>query len=183
MDNPTGEVQRLLQRFQDGYTARDLSRLDEFMQLFLPGDEIELIGIGASARNENEWFQGPKRIREIVESDWKYWGDVKLEVGQARITIQGEVAWLSTVGAILQTEHIQTDEVTGFSLKQMKEKLEDETLSPKARMMEATHFGLRRLREREKQAGYRWPFVFTAVLVKRAGQWYFHTIHWSMPVD
>ena len=153
------------------------------MQLFLPSDEIELIGIGASARNENEWFQGPKRIREIVESDWTYWGDVRLEVGEAKITVMGDVAWLSTVGAILQTDHIRTDEVTGFSLRQMKEILENESLSPSSRVMETTHFGMRRLREREKPAGYRWPFVFTAVLVKREGRWAFHTIHWSMPVD
>ena len=183
MDNPTIEVQQLLQRFQDGYTARDLSKLDEFMQLFLLSDEVELIGIGASARNQNEWFQGTERIREIIESDWTYWGDVKLEVKEAKITVKGQVAWLSTVGAILQTDHAHTDEVTGFSLRQMKELLDNETLGPKARLVEATHFGVRRWREREKPAGYRWPFVFTAVLVKQEGQWRFHTIHWSMPVD
>jgi hypothetical protein len=183
MDDPTMEARQLLQRFQDGYAARDLSKLDEFMRLFLPSDDIELIGIGASARNANEWFQGPGRIREIVESDWRYWGDVRLEVEQAKITVEGEVAWLSTVGAILQTDHIQTDEMTGPLLEQMRDLLEDEDLSPKTRLMEATHFGMRRLRERDKEAGYRWPFVFTAVLVKREARWCFHTIHWSMPVD
>jgi hypothetical protein len=183
MDNSVLEIQTILQKFQDGYTARDVSKIDEFMELFLPDDGIELIGIGAAARNQNEWFQGPARIREIVESDWKYWGDVSLDVARAKITVKDEVAWLSTVGALLQTEHLHSDEVTGFTLNQMKEILDDETLSPKARLVEATHFGVRRWREREKPAGYRWPFVFTAVLLKREGRWYFHTIHWSMPVD
>lgn len=183
MDDSTAEIRQVLQRFQDGYTARDISKLDEFMELFLPGDDIELIGIGASARNEHEWFQGLDRIREIVESDWEYWGDVRLEVGGAKITVWGDVAWLSTVGAILQTDHIHTDEVTGFSLKQMKELLENENLSPATRLMEATHFGMRRLHEREKKAGHRWPFTFTAVLVKQESQWRFHTIHWAMPVE
>jgi hypothetical protein len=49
--------------------------------------------------------------------------------------------------------------------------------------MEATHFGMRRLRERSKGPGYSWPFTFVAVLVNAADQWQFHTIHWSMPVD
>lgn len=31
----TDEVRSALQRFQDGYTTRDVSRLDEFMTLFV----------------------------------------------------------------------------------------------------------------------------------------------------
>jgi hypothetical protein len=183
MNGSIAEIRQVLQRFQDGYTERNLVRLDEFMELFVPGNDAELIGIGASARNQNEWFQGAERIREIIESDWQYWGDVRLEVNDAKITVQGEVAWLSTVGAILQTDHIHTDELTGFSLRQMKELLDNETLSPRDRLVEAAHFGVRRWREREKPVGYPWPFVFTTVMVRQEGQWRFHTIHWSMPVD
>jgi hypothetical protein len=183
MNNPTDEIRQVLQRFQDGYITRDVKNLDAFMELFVPGDEAELIGIGAAVRNQNEWFQGAARIREIVESDWTYWGDVRLDVGGAKVTVNGETGWLSTTGAILQTDHIRTDEVMGFHIKQMKEFLENESLSPKERLDEATHFGVRRWREREKAAGYSWPFTFTAVLVKRDGKWMFHTIHWSMPVD
>lgn len=183
MDTATPEIRQVLQRFQDGYTARDPQQLNEFMKLFVPGDEAELIGIGASARNQNEWFQGSERIRAVIASDWQYWGDVKLEIEEAKITVKGEVAWLSTVGTLLQTDHIQTDKVTEFSLRQMKEILEDVTRTPRARLVEVAHFGVRRWREREKPAGYPWPFVFTAVLVKQEEQWRFHTIHWSMPVD
>ena len=181
--DPVTEIQQFLQSFQDGYSARDVSKLDEFMNLFIPGDQPELIGIGASSRNQNEWFQGIERIREIIESDWKYWGDVKLAVKEAKITVKDDVAWLSTVGTILQTDQIHTDEVTGFTLKQMKELLDNESLSPRERLVEVSHFGIRRWREREKPAGFSWPFVFTAVLIKQDGQWRFHTIHWSMPVD
>ena len=183
MSDSVAEVRQVLQQFQDGYSKRDVANLDAFMKLFVPGEEAELIGIGASARNENEWFQGSERIREIVESDWLYWGDVKLEIENARITVNGDVAWLSTVGAILQTDHIHSDEVTGFTLKQMEEMLVDERLSSREKLVEVTHFGVRRWREREKPVGYEWPFVLTAVLVRQESQWRFHTIHWSMPVD
>jgi len=183
MSSAIDEIKHVLQRFQDGYTAREIEKLDEFMKLFMPGEDIELIGIGAAVRNEHEWFQGVERIREIIESDWKYWGDVRLEVEQSKITVMDKVAWLSTVGAILQTKHIHTDEVTRFTLDQMKEVLDNETLSPRDRLVEAAHFGVRRWREREKPSGYPWPFVFTAVLVKQESEWRFHTIHWSMPVD
>lgn len=183
MTDPTTEIQTTLQRFQDGYIARDVKKLDEFMDLFIPGDEAELIGIGASARNENEWFQGTERIREIIESDWTYWGDVNLDVNGAKITVKNDAAWLSTTGSILQTDHIHSEDVTGFTLKQMKEILDDESLSQKDKLIEAAHFGVRRWREREKPAGYPWSFVFTAMLVKYENRWRFHTIHWSMPVD
>lgn len=182
MDTTT-EIRQVLQSFQDAYTLRDISQIDEFLKLFVPGNEAELIGIGASARNQNEWFQGAERIREIIKSDWQYWGDVRLDVGEAKISVNGETAWLSTVGTLLQTAHIQSDEVTGFTLRQMKEILNDEKLSPGVKLIEAAHFGVRRWREKEKPAGYPWPFVFTAVLVKQENQWRFHTIHWSMPVD
>ena len=47
-------VRSTLQKFQDGYTSRDVARLDEFMQLFVQDEGIEMIGIGASKRAENE---------------------------------------------------------------------------------------------------------------------------------
>jgi hypothetical protein len=181
--NDSREVRNVLQRFQDGYSQRDMAALDEFMALFVPGDDTELIGIGATAPNENEWFRGAEKIREIIESDWKHWGDVNLDVKNAKITVKDDVAWLSTRGGIGQTEHIHSDEVTESALEQMKRILEDKALDPRAKLVEAAHCGVRRWREREKPAGYEWPFVFTAILLRREGRWRFHTIHWSMPVD
>ncbi len=96
MGDSAAEVRKVLQRFQDGYTARDLATLDEFMDLFVSGNEVELIGIGASTRGGNEWFQGSEKIREIIESDWTYWGDVRLDVEGARVSALGDAAWLST---------------------------------------------------------------------------------------
>ena len=181
MDSPVKEVRDVLQRFQDGYTTRDLSKLDEFMGLFFPSDDVELIGIGASTRGGYEWFQGLKQIREIIESDWTYWGDVVIDVEGAKITVQGDVAWLSTSGSLAQTASL--DKALPFYLKQMKELLEDESAAPETRLMEATHFGLRRLREKHKGEGYRWPFVLTAVLVHTEGDWRFHQVQFAMPVD
>jgi hypothetical protein len=177
------EIRNVLQRFQDGYSTRDISQLEKFMGLFIEGDATELIGIGAYARNQDEWFQGTARIQEIVKSDWTYWGDVRLEVGDTKITVNGDTAWLTTTGSIFQTDHIYSDEVTEPTLDRMKEILNDKSMDPRTRLVEATHFGVQRWREREKKAGYRWPFVFTAILIKQGNLWRFHTIHWSMPVD
>ena len=174
-------VRAVLQRFQDGYATRDVTKLDDFMTLFAPNEDIELIGIGAAKRAANEWFVGQPAIRDIVEGDWTYWGNVELDVAGAQIHVHDEVAWLTTTGAVIQTQVF--DKALPQYLQQMKALLENAELDPDTQLIEATHFGMRRLRERLKGEGYAWPFTFVAVLIKSAGAWRFHTIHWSMPVD
>ncbi|MDO9088433.1 MAG: hypothetical protein Q7U53_19680 [Anaerolineaceae bacterium] len=63
--------------------------MDEFTQLFVQDESIEMIGGGASKHASNKWFEGLAGIREIVDGDWSYWGDVKLDVAGAKITVQG----------------------------------------------------------------------------------------------
>ena len=177
----SASVRAVLQEFLDGYRLRDLSKLDDFMTLFDQGGGVELIGIGASERGAVEWFEGSEAIREIIQSDWTYWGAVELDVAGAKITNLDRVAWLTTTGTLEQMETF--DQALPLYLQQMGEILEDEKRDSDERLIEASHFGIRRLRERLKGSGYCWPFVFSAVLVKRDGDWKFHTIHWSMPVD
>lgn len=180
-ENRSEEVRKALRRFQDGYEAKDLNKIGAFMELFEPGDDTELIGIGAAARGGYEWFEGLEKIREIVEGDWTYWGDVSIDVEGAKISCRDNVAWLSTSGFIVQTD--THDKALHFYLKQMGALLEDEDSDPDSVLMEATHFGMRRLRERHLGEGYKWPFVLTAVLANSRGEWRFTAIHWSMPVD
>jgi hypothetical protein len=181
MEQAIEEVRAVLQCFQSGYTARDVTKLDEFMSLFAPDEDVELIGIGAARRAAAEWFIGQPAIRDIVEGDWTYWGNVQLDVPGAQIHVRGAVAWLSTTGAVIQTQAL--DKALPQYLQQMKALLENGEFDPDTQLMEATHFGVRRLRERSKGQGHAWPFTFVAVLLKSDGAWRFHTIHWSMPVD
>jgi len=181
MEQAIEAVRAVLQRFQDGYRGRDVTQLDKFMALFAPDDDIELIGVGAAKRAANEWFIGPEAIRDIIEGDWTYWGNVELDVPGAQIHVRGDVAWLSTTGAVVQTQAF--DKALPQYLQQMKTLLEHADFDPDTQLIEATHFGMRRLRERLKAVGHAWPFTFVAVLIKSDGAWRFHTIHWSMPVD
>jgi hypothetical protein len=175
------KVRNVLQQFQDGYTQRDLGELDEFISLFDQTSEVELIGIGASKRGGNEWFLGLEKIREIIKSDWEYWGQVEIDVAGAKIMVNGDTAWLTTTDTLEQTGTF--NEALPIYLEQMKKMLEDENQDPDEKLIEASHFGIRRLRERLKGVGYKWPFVISAVLQKDDNAWRFHTIHWSMPVD
>ncbi len=180
-NKPIEAVRTVLHKFQDGYKERNLEKMDEFLALFAPNDDIELIGIGASERGGYEWFEGIEKVREIIQSDWTYWGDVAIDVAGAKINVDGNVAWLTTVGTLEQTDTF--DEALPFYLEQMAEILKAEDKDADERLLEASHYGVRRLRERLKGVGHQWPFVISAVLQQDAGQWRFHTIHWSMPVD
>ena len=175
------EVRDVLQKFQRGYDERNLAELEQFLALFVPSSAVELIGIGAAERGGYEWFEGIDKVREIIKSDWEYWGDVKIDVAGAKITVNGDTAWLTTTGTLEQTDTF--DEALPFYLQQMADMLAADDVDPDMKLLEATHFGMRRLRERLKGKGHKWPFVISAVLQKEAGQWRFHTIHWSMPVD
>jgi hypothetical protein len=177
-------IKQVLQKFQDGYTKRDIRDLDKFMQLFLTTDDIELIGVGAKERNGFEWFQGTAAIKEIVEGDWTYWGDVQLDVKGAKITVYGDTAWLTTTGKLIQSS--QHDLAMKDYGKQMRELLKDQTLEDgdaQGAILDAAIFGLKRLREKDFGIGHEWPFTFSAVLIVDRGNWKFHTIHWAMPVE
>jgi ketosteroid isomerase-like protein len=173
------EVRAVLELFRDGYRARDVSRLDDFMDLFVASDDAEMIGIGAGRRGGEEWFEGRAAVRQIVESDWTYWGDVNLDLDTARITVEGAVSWVSLEASLIQTS--AHDEAMPHYLEEMTRLLADESTDVSGRMMEATHFGLARLRERHLGPGYEWRLVITAVLGHGADGWRFHTLHWSTP--
>jgi hypothetical protein len=177
-------VRNVFRTFQDYYIARNDKNLDAAMDLFLDSDDIEMIGIGAQQRGGNEWFQGKNQIRDIIAGDWQYWGDVRFDMDSLKITIQSDAAWLTATGKVVQTgAHA---DAMGQYLQQMKEMLavpEEGEVNADSAMMEAVHYGIRRLRERAKGEGCAWPLVFSAVLIQVGCEWKFHTLHWAMPVD
>ncbi len=184
MQDEIEAVRQVFQKFQDAYTARDASRIEAAMALVALRQDVEMIGIGAYERNGYEWFQGREAIREIILGDWEYWGDVRFDVAGAKITVLGETAWLSTTGQVIQTDaHDKAMLEYAKMMREILEKAGMEDGNADQVMMEATHYGLRRLRERVKGTGYGWPLVFTAVLTHSEAGWQFHTLHWAMPVD
>jgi hypothetical protein len=51
-------VRDTLQAFQDGYDRRDKTLLPDFRKLFVPEDELEVIGTGAIEPGDDEWCLG-----------------------------------------------------------------------------------------------------------------------------
>lgn len=174
------EIRDTLKQLYDGYQTRDIKNVDEFMKLFSKTDEIEMIGIGATEPGAYEWFSGHEAIKEIIVSDWTYWGDVTFEVDKAHIVVNGDSAWLTTFGAL--TQNTDNTGSMPFFKNQMKDLLKGEG-DDADKMFEAVHFGIRRLLEKNRGIGAQYKLVITAVLVKEEDEWKFQMLHWSMPVD
>jgi hypothetical protein len=64
-------------------------------QLFPKEGDILVLGT-----DSGEWIEGYQRVGDFIAGDWRGWGDVRLDVDNAMISADNDVAWLTTVGTV-----------------------------------------------------------------------------------
>jgi hypothetical protein len=170
-------VRDVLQRFQDGYDRRDLSLVDDFRKLFSSDQDVEVIGTGAIEPGDDEWCLGPEATSVLVKNDWEGWGDLALDVADARIHVHGDVAWLATTGTV--TMELEPEETSRDYLDYISQIVENDDLAPRSRLLEILRGSANTLFEAERGKNYVWPIRFTAVLVRSNTQWLFHQMQFS----
>jgi hypothetical protein len=89
------EVIGQLQKFQNGYSGRDLNKIELFMEELYSRDNILILGT-----MPREVFIGYQQATKLVRSDWESWGDCKFETERASISSSGNTAWFSTIGLV-----------------------------------------------------------------------------------
>lgn len=89
--NSGEEIIEVLQKFQEGYTKRDTSLIDGFLEMF--SDDIVYMGIAS-----HEFFKGKESVRKLTLWDWQKWFDLKVPVSEENIRIDNEAAWFETIG-------------------------------------------------------------------------------------
>lgn len=171
------EVRAVLEKFQDGYDRRDKALIDDFRRLFVPDQELEVIGTGGIVPGDGEWCLGADAACDLVLSDWENWGDLQLDIPNAHIHLLGDVAWLSVTGTVKMD--LEPEEAYQNYLKYIDEVAKDEERSPRARLLEILRGGTNTVFEAERGKLYVWPLRFTAVLIRRGGRWLFHQIQFS----
>ena len=174
-------MKKTLDKFIELYILKDTNRIDEMMELFSNKEDIQMIGIGATKPGAYEWFTGKEEIKEIILSDWNNWGKVVFDKETLRITEHNDTAWFSICSKLEQTE--LNEETWNFFKNTMKEMLDKDDKNAHDKMFEATHYGLRRVREKNLGVGHMYDMVITGVLIRENNEFKFHTLHWSMPVD
>jgi hypothetical protein len=89
------EVIGQLQKFQEGYSARDVSKIDSFMKTLYSESNILILGT-----MKGEIFEGFKEATNLISSDWESWGDCRFAVENASISSNGQTAWITTTGYV-----------------------------------------------------------------------------------
>jgi hypothetical protein len=89
------EIIGQLHAFQSGYTQRDTSRLDPFMEQLFSRDNVLVLGT-----MPREVLTSHERTKGLVSSDWRTWGDCRFLMDDAHISASGNVAWISTIGYV-----------------------------------------------------------------------------------
>lgn len=94
-DSTRKEIINQLNKFQDGYSKRDISQVDTFMQSLYSKENILILGT-----MPGEIFSGYERATYLVQTDWESWGDCRFIVDSANISSMGNIAWFSTRGYV-----------------------------------------------------------------------------------
>jgi hypothetical protein len=173
------QVRVLLTRLQDGYTRRDVSELDDVMELFIPGDGLEVIGTNTVAPGQGEWCRGREATRKLIEEDWNGWGDVVFDVQGAHISVNGDVAWLATTAEVTMTMSAESC-YQGF-LASAKGTLERDEVDARKTLLKVVRLGTDILLELQEGDTFVWPIRFTAVAVKGQDGWQFSQMQFSFP--
>lgn len=166
------DIRNLLHKFQEGYNKRDVSIIDDYLDLFTGDDQMITIGTDAE-----EFFEGKEELKEIIESDWTYWGDFKINVEGAVIVADETSAYFSTKAMLHKTHSIEVMKESSVSL--MQSKLEDETLSTEMKLLSTLKMLLAFNHEIAQGEHYYSPMRFTGYLLKRNNEWRFQHIQYS----
>ncbi len=115
MTNPIHqEIIATMEKFQKGYDERNLNQVDRFVEeLFVNEDDLIIIGTG-----DGEHCKGVEEVRELIQIDWEYWGNFKLDLENAVISNHGEVAWVVCDGIL--SKPVIKDTVYGSCIKRVE---------------------------------------------------------------
>lgn len=170
------EIRKVLHVFQDGYTKRDLSYVDEYIkEVFLFDEDLVVIGTDAE-----ELCLGIEATRGIIESDWKYWGNFKLNAEGAIICVNEDVAYFTTKAML---NRIIPDETMLLWISESAKYTFKSEESPKQKLMKVLHDTIDFLYENEKGETFITPMRFSGVLVKKEGRWFIQHAQYSDYTD
>ena len=174
--NSEDEIRSLLQSFQDGYTHRDTSQVDPFMELFTA--DAEVIGTNGLKPGEGEWYMDRASARELVEGDWQGWGDVRLDLDSVSIHSRGDVGWLAASATV--TQMIGVENYASY-LEFVKKFLDDSKLSAEQKLLYILRGGTNTLYELRRGEKFVWALRFTTVVVREPSGWKFAQMNFSFP--
>ena len=174
--NAQDEIRSLFQIFQEGYTRRDLTQVEEFMTLFT--EDAEVIGTNGIAPGVDEWYMDRLSARELVAGDWEGWGDLRLDLDSMSINSRGDVGWVAAAATV--TKIIGEENYASY-LEFVKNLVVDTKLSPEQKLLHILRGGTNTVYELRRGEKFIWALRFTAVVVREVDGWKFAQMNFSFP--
>ena len=172
----TAKLLNLLKAFQDGYTTRDVSKVDEFMELFTP--DVEIIGTNGIKPGVDEWYIDRSSARELVEGDWQSWGDLRLDLENASVKVNGSVGWIAIAATV--SMKIGAENYDSY-LQFIRQYIDSSDLPAEQKLHFILRGGTNTVYELRRGEQFVWPLRLTAVAVEDAGLWKFAQMNFSFP--
>jgi hypothetical protein len=174
--NSQSEIRSLLQAFQDGYTRRDMTQVDDFMQLFTA--DAEVIGTNGVRPGMDEWYMDRASARELVGGDWEGWGDLHLDLDTVSIHSRGDVCWVAVPATV--TKIIGEENYASY-LEFVKNLIDHADLSAEQKLLHILRGGTSTVYELRRGQKFVWALRFTAVVVREVDGWKFAQMNFSFP--
>lgn len=174
------KIKSALEKFKDGYKARDVKAVDQFInRLFEKNDKTAVLGTSFG-----EWMIGQAGAKELVESDWKYWGDVDIDTSNLDINIFGDTAFVNIKGTVryeFEYTEAKFDSYLNFVKHFFEPSDQDYRMSAKAKAghigFVLTHFNQIR---KEGKREYFYPLRINAVMIMQDDMAVFRFMKFSM---
>ena len=170
------EIRSLLQKFQDGYTKRDLTQVDSFMELFTI--DAEVIGTNGIKPGVDEWYMDRASARELVAGDWEDWGDLRLDLDSMSVHSQGAVGWVAASATVTKTIGVENYQ---SYLEFLKTFIDDPKLNAEQKLLHILRGGTNTVYELRRGERFVWALRYTAVVMREANGWKFAQMNFSFP--
>lgn len=181
------EVFDVLKKFEAGYLARDLSKVDAFCDELFDKEDSIIMGTSGFGVGRGEWFEGHAAVKKIIDHDWRNWDDIKLKVTKSGIRVEGNTAWAVILGTAesRKVKEKEYERVLRSIYRTIEANREDTSEGIDLEvLLWVSHFSSRMLFEFVPHKGdeYIYPLRITAVLVKKKDRWQFRLVSYTFPV-
>lgn len=185
-ENKTLEnITKVLEIFEQGYLERDTAKLNEWCSAIL-FDNIEIIGTYSMHIDTREWCTGMEKATELFRNDWLNWGDLSINLNNAHINYDNDLAWVSFEGTLTKSPENSNgrtvEESAGNLLKSINAISEKEnSASNRFKLLETAYLANLVLYQYEQGEEFVWPVRVSGVLQKKSSNWKFRQLHFSYP--
>ena len=179
------EILKVLNKFQEGYTKRDLSNVKKWTQEIMT-DDIYFIGTNGVYHHTGEWQVGIDKAEKMFGSDWERWGVFKADIKNSDIRVLSD-----NIGMVAFTAVVTKSPENGFgrtneenmkrSLKRLSSLDKNTAKLTKLKLYTAIWDIGTVLKHTELGETFNWPVRITMTIVKKKGNWKINHAHFSYP--